>query len=58
MGAENLFKEVTLTCDLKDEKAKGDKAEAGTGLSRDETRDMVRVKVKSLGKQWELSYDV
>lgn len=58
MGAENLFKEVTLTCDLKDEKAKGDKTEARTGLSRDETRGVVRVKVKGLGKQWELSYEV
>lgn len=58
MGTENLFKEVTLTCDLKDEKAKGDKSEARNGLLRDETRLVVRVKVKGLGRQWELSYGV
>lgn len=58
MGTENLFKEVTLTCDLKDEKAKGDKSEARNGLLKDETRDVVRVKVKGLGRQWELSYGV
>ena len=40
MGVENLFKEMTFTCDLKDENG----TEARNRLLRGETRDVVKVK--------------